>query len=73
MRKPFRRLALLTTIQVADLLQVRPQTVRSWRSRGRGPAIPFIKIGATIRYRRADVERFLSRSTRRAKGRRGRV
>jgi Helix-turn-helix domain len=61
---------LLTTAEVADLLQVSEWTVRWWRMRSvqLGPA--FIRLGKTrcIRYLRRDVMSFLGkhRSDRRA-------
>ena len=48
---------LLTTEQVAELLQVPVDTVRWWRKRGRGPV--HLRIGKYARYRRADVEAWI--------------
>jgi len=45
---------LLTTPQAAELLNLRPQTLHEWRSRGIGP--PFHRLGArAVRYRVADL------------------
>jgi hypothetical protein len=42
---------------VASELHVRPQTLVSWRSLGRGPA--FVKVGRAVFYRRRDVAEWL--------------
>lgn len=44
---------LLTTEQVADLLQVPVDTVRWWRKRNRGPRP--VHVGKHARYRPQDV------------------
>jgi predicted DNA-binding transcriptional regulator AlpA len=44
----------LTTSELAERLQVAPETVRSWRVYGTGPS--YLKFGRGIRYRLADVE-----------------
>lgn len=53
---------LLTPRQVAELLEVRPRTLESWRVSGDGP--PFVRVGVgsrgPVRYRRADLERWLA-------------
>jgi len=48
---------LLTLQQTADYLQVAPRTLYRWRAERTGPRS--VKFGATIRYRRADVEAWL--------------
>lgn len=47
----------LTAPDVAELLKVRRQTLAVWRIKGLGPT--FIKVGRAVRYRRADVDRWL--------------
>lgn len=47
---------LLTPEQLAERMQVSSRQLTFWRNQGRGPA--FIRVGATIRYRLADVEAF---------------
>lgn len=47
----------LTAKQVAQLLQMKDDTLYQWRRQGEGP--PFIKLGRTVRYARADVEAWL--------------
>jgi excisionase family DNA binding protein len=49
---------LLTPEEVADLFDVSPQTLASWRTTGRYD-LPFLKIGRLVRYRASDVEEFL--------------
>jgi len=44
---------LLTLPEAADLLRLRPATLRDWVLRRR---IPYVKIGRLLRFRRADVE-----------------
>lgn len=44
---------LLTTIEVAALLGLKPGTLENWRAVGKGP--PFRRLGAAIRYAMADV------------------
>lgn len=49
---------LLTIQQLAELLQVPVATIYRWRHRGEGPR--GIRVsGRHVRYRRADVEKFL--------------
>jgi excisionase family DNA binding protein len=50
---------LLTTRQVAELLQISEGCVRNWRSEQYGP--PFVRVGRMIRYKTADVEEWLAR------------
>jgi excisionase family DNA binding protein len=49
---------LLTPDEVADLFDVSPQTLASWRTTGRYD-LPFLKIGRLVRYRASDVQEFL--------------
>ena len=49
---------LLLTDDVAKILLVSKATLDTWRSRGGGPA--FVKYNRAVRYRREDVERFIS-------------
>lgn len=54
---------LLNEIQVAEMIDVKPQTLQSWRATGRY-GLPYIRVGRLIRYRLADVEAWLlSRTT----------
>jgi len=53
---------LLTREETASRLDVRLCTLDKWRSRTRGRRaipLPFIRVGGKIRYRAADIEKFL--------------
>lgn len=53
---------LLTVRELADYLQVPPQTVYTWRHRGEGP--PAIKVGRRhLRFREEDVQAWLQASS----------
>jgi excisionase family DNA binding protein len=54
---------LLDEKAAADLLDLSPGTLSVWRSTGRY-AIPFVKIGRNVRYRRADLDAWLAQRTR---------
>ena len=56
-----RTVELMTTAQAAALLQVRPATLEQWRWRGCGPR--FVKVGRSCRYRRTDLDDYLSGRT----------
>ena len=50
---------LLTTDQTAEILDVHPATLATWRSEGQGPR--YLKIGQrNVRYRSEDLERWLA-------------
>lgn len=51
---------ILTTEEVADLLRVSLRVVRSLRSSG---ALPGIRIGKELRFRRSDVLALLEKGT----------
>ncbi len=48
---------LLTTADVAGRLGCPPRTLEQWRYLGRGPA--YVRVGAHVRYRAADVSAWL--------------
>lgn len=56
---------MLTSAQVADLCGVSMNTLQKWRSRNMGPR--YVKFGgsnaAAIRYRKSDVDLFLTART----------
>jgi predicted DNA-binding transcriptional regulator AlpA len=52
---------LLTTAQAAALCGMREGALVDWRSRRRGPR--YIKVGASVRYRRSDVLAWLEANT----------
>jgi excisionase family DNA binding protein len=49
---------LLTIDQLSTFLQVSVQTIYRWRTTGTGP--PGMKVGRHVRYRRADVDKWLT-------------
>jgi hypothetical protein len=57
---PLRR--LLTELETATYLCVKPETLATWRSTRRY-ALPYVRVGRAIRYKPADVERFLAERT----------
>ncbi len=48
---------LMSTEEVAEVLGRPPRTLRQWRYLGEGPK--YLKVGATVRYRASDVEKWL--------------
>lgn len=54
---------LLDEQAAAAYLDLKPGTLSVWRSTGRY-AIPFVKIGRNVRYRRADLDVWLEQRTR---------
>jgi excisionase family DNA binding protein len=55
---------LLTTARAAEVLNVSGRYLEMLRVRGGGP--PFVSLGRTIRYRRADINAWLDSRTRRS-------
>lgn len=56
--------SLLDEEQAAGILTVRVKTLQSWRLRGCGPI--YVKLGRCVRYRRSDIEDFVSKRARRS-------
>lgn len=54
---------LLDSEGAAAMLGVAPGTLSVWRSTGRY-ALPFLKVGAKVKYRRADLVAWLDARTR---------
>jgi excisionase family DNA binding protein len=54
---------LLDDKAAANLLDVSPGTLSVWRSTGRY-ALPFLKVGRKVRYRRSDLLAWLESRTR---------
>jgi predicted DNA-binding transcriptional regulator AlpA len=53
---------LLSTAQVNSLLNLRAATLKKWRAVGTGPK--YVRVGKrTVRYRLADVKRFIADGT----------
>ncbi len=48
---------LMSTEEVAEVLGRPPRTLRQWRYLGEGPK--YLKVGATVRYRARDIEKWL--------------
>lgn len=55
---------LLNGKQAAEILGTTEGTLRVWRCTKRYP-IPYVRIGRAIRYRRSDLEAFISDRTER--------
>ncbi len=55
---------LLTTTQAAEHLGLSPSTLAKARISGASP--PFVKLGAAVRYRRTDLDEFVSSKVRRS-------
>ena len=53
---------LLTEQEAASILDVEPASLAVFRCTGRHK-IPYIKIGRNVRYRRSDLEAWLTRNT----------
>ena len=51
------RRTLLTPLEAARMVGVTPNTLEVWRNTGRR-ALPFVRRGGSIRYRRQDVLAF---------------
>lgn len=52
----------LTEDEAAAFIGFEPQTLAVWRSTGRHD-LPFVRVGRSIRYRRADLEAWLDAHT----------
>jgi excisionase family DNA binding protein len=55
----------LTAEQVGELLQVSPRTVQRWALED--ASMPTLRLGGTVRFPRADLERWIERSTQRSR------
>jgi len=53
---------LLTREEAAKYLDVKPQTLACWATTKRY-GLRYIKIGRSVRYRKADLDRFLEART----------
>ncbi|EIC19500.1 helix-turn-helix transcriptional regulator [Thiorhodovibrio frisius] len=53
--------ALLNETEAALSLDLSPRTLQAWRIRGEGPA--FVKLGRSVRYDRAEIDRFIAERT----------
>ena len=48
----------LTTDETAEMLRIKPQTLRAWRHAGRGPRS--FKLGGRVLYAESDVRAFIT-------------
>lgn len=55
-------ISLLSVEQAAQFLGVSKQTLAVWRCEKRYP-LPYVKVGARVRYRIADLETFVASRT----------
>ena len=53
---------LLTAKQAAAVLGIEAQTLAIWRCKRRYN-LRYVKVGSCVRYRRSDIDRFLSERT----------
>ena len=53
---------LLTTIEAAEIINVKPRTLIEWRATGAGPK--YAKLNHLIRYREIDVDGFIEQKLR---------
>jgi hypothetical protein len=53
---------LFTVNEAAAILRCSASSLNKWRLTGQGP--PFVRVGARVRYRRADLAAFIATSTR---------
>lgn len=52
---------LLTEVDAARVLSLSSRTLQAWRAKPFGPR--FIRVGRAIRYRRQDIEEWVSEQT----------
>lgn len=50
---------LLTDLEAAAVLRLKPHTLRVWRTTNRRPGLRFVRMGRSIRYMYADVIKFV--------------
>ncbi len=48
----------ISTITLAAMLEMSPQTIINWRNKNR-QHVPFIRVGSCVRYKRTDVMAYL--------------
>lgn len=58
---------LLTPMQAAKVLGVSTSTLACWRSTRRYP-LSWVRVGTRVRYRQADLEKFMEARAERPKG-----
>lgn len=50
---------LLTVVEAAVMLRLKPSTIRAWVLRRK---LPYVKVGRLVRIRRADIELMIAAS-----------
>ncbi len=55
------RETLLTEVQAATVLNLSMRTLQAWRTKRTGPS--FVRAGRAIRYRRSDLDTWMSANT----------
>lgn len=50
---------LLTDLEAAAVLRLKPHTLRVWRTTNRRPGLRFVRMGRSIRYMYADLLKFI--------------
>ncbi len=53
---------LLNTVEAAELLGIKPSTLRIWRTQSKGPH--YQKVGGLVYYKPENVQRWLEAQTR---------
>lgn len=53
---------LLDERQAAEFLSLKPTTLQTWRCTKRY-ALPYLKVGTSVRYRKSELESFLASRT----------
>ena len=48
--------------EAAEALEVKTETLQSWRCSGRNN-LPYVKIGGKVRYKAYDIQAFIDRNT----------
>jgi predicted site-specific integrase-resolvase len=51
---------ILTEKQAAKRSFQKPDTLRKWRTRGKGPV--YLKLGGKVRYRAEDIDKWIAQS-----------
>jgi len=59
-----RKSQLLTTVEAAELLRLKPHTLENMRSQGKGPI--FMKLGGRVFYHRTDLKTWCKEARRRS-------
>ena len=57
-----RNLDLLTRAEAAEYLGLKEQTLACWASQHRY-GLPYVRLGRSVRYKRADLDRFIESRT----------